>query len=251
MEFDKIDNYVKILNKAIWSLSVAGCSTKGELCKFRNLSNDFNSLDINDIVNEILSNGCDVFQYLPYYKAKCKVLLNSTFDFDPEHCIFCCSINGGEPVERDIDDLVFIAETNNPDPDLDLTEEEYYEALGLVRSVCLDLCLRLEELKYKIKEIEDTSNENDSDNNGEQAVHQEYGEGLLALFHGNSYLLTELVGKSDTKIAEQIKRWAKTRDNLGRPLIENPENSLRSSFAKELKKQDLIKCSERTFRNYL
>lgn len=51
MEFDKIDNYVKILNKAIWSLSVAGCSTKGELCKFRNLSNDFNSLDINDIVN--------------------------------------------------------------------------------------------------------------------------------------------------------------------------------------------------------
>ncbi|EJX06905.1 hypothetical protein EVA_04989 [gut metagenome] len=44
---------------------------------------------------------------------------------------------------------------------------------------------------------------------------------------------------------------ANERDDLGKPLIENPENLLRTKFAEELKNARIIKCSTRTFRNKL
>ena len=75
-----------------------------------------------------------------------------------------------------------------------------------------------------------------------------YSGGLLDLFHNNTFLIEELVGLSDDEIARKIKGWAKEQDKLGRPLIENPENALRSRFAKELKANGIIKQSEKTFR---
>ena len=71
---------------------------------------------------------------------------------------------------------------------------------------------------------------------------------LLDLFHNNTYLIAELVGLSDDEIARKIKGWAKEKDKLGKPLIENPENGLKSRFAKELKANGMIKQSEKTFR---
>ena len=55
-------------------------------------------------------------------------------------------------------------------------------------------------------------------------------------------------GASDDEIARKIKGWAKEKDKLGKPLIENPENGLKSRFAKELKANGIIKQSEKTFR---
>lgn len=80
---------------------------------------------------------------------------------------------------------------------------------------------------------------------------QAYSSDLLDLFKGHRELISQFIGKSDIEIAVLIKDWASQRDKFGRPLIENPENNLRSLFASELKKSGLIKCSERTFRSYL
>ena len=52
-------------------------------------------------------------------------------------------------------------------------------------------------------------------------------------------------------IAGKIKGWAKEKDKLGKPLIENPENGLKTRFAKELKANGIIKQSEKTFRTKL
>lgn len=74
---------------------------------------------------------------------------------------------------------------------------------------------------------------------------------LLKLFHNNIYLIDEIVGSSDDEIAKKIKQWAKERDKFGKPLIENPENNLRTAFAKALKTNNLIKCSIDIFRRKL
>lgn len=78
-----------------------------------------------------------------------------------------------------------------------------------------------------------------------------YSTILLRLFHNNIYLIDEIVGSSDDEIAKKIKQWAKERDKFGKPLIENPENNLRTAFAKALKANNLIKCSIDIFRRKL
>ena len=75
-----------------------------------------------------------------------------------------------------------------------------------------------------------------------------YSDDLIKLFNGNTYLIEQLIGKSDNDIAHLIKNWAKEKDKFGKPLIENPENGLKSSFAKELKANGIIKQSKKTFR---
>lgn len=79
----------------------------------------------------------------------------------------------------------------------------------------------------------------------------EYREELIELFNGNTYLLSELVGKSDDEIVSLISKWARMKDDINKPLIENPKNNLRSKFAKELKQAGFIKCTENTFRTKL
>lgn len=82
-------------------------------------------------------------------------------------------------------------------------------------------------------------------------VERSYSSGLLDLFHDNAYLIEELSGLSDDEIARKIKDWAKEKDKMGKPLIENPENALKSNFARELKANGVIKLSEKTFRTKL
>lgn len=94
----------------------------------------------------------------------------------------------------------------------------------------------LEEYKESLSVVPDAKGE------------RSYSGGLLDLFHNNTYLIAELVGLSDDEIARKIKGWAKEKDKLGKPLIENPENGLKSRFAKELKANGIIKQSEKTFR---
>lgn len=84
-----------------------------------------------------------------------------------------------------------------------------------------------------------------------EAKQQQYSKELVDLFHGHRELIDELVGKSDKEIATSIKKWAKTKDDSGRPLIENPSNRMQSAFAKELKQNGLIKLSEESFRKKL
>lgn len=74
---------------------------------------------------------------------------------------------------------------------------------------------------------------------------------LIKLFHGNTYLLNDLVGKSDDEIVSLIGKWARTKDDENKPLIENPQNNLKSKFAQELKRAGFIKCTENTFRTKL
>ena len=74
-----------------------------------------------------------------------------------------------------------------------------------------------------------------------------YSRELLDLFKNHTELIDELIGKSDDEIARQIKKWAKEKDNVGRALIENPKNNMRRTFARELKKNGLIKMSEDRF----
>ena len=73
----------------------------------------------------------------------------------------------------------------------------------------------------------------------------------MDLFKNHTELIDELIGKSDDEIARQIKKWAKEKDNVGRALIENPENKKRAAFARELKKAGIIKLSEESFRRKL
>ena len=78
-----------------------------------------------------------------------------------------------------------------------------------------------------------------------------YSDELLNLFHRREELINELIGKSDNEIAFLIKKWAKQKDDNGGPLIENPNNRLQTSFAEELKRNNLIKLSAETFRKKL
>ena len=78
-----------------------------------------------------------------------------------------------------------------------------------------------------------------------------YSEELKSLFHGRIDLIGQMVGLSDDEIANKIKKWAVQKDKFGKPLIENPKNNLKKTFADTLKKDSLIKCSARTFRNKL
>lgn len=75
-----------------------------------------------------------------------------------------------------------------------------------------------------------------------------YSDGLLDLFHNNTYLIAELVGLSDDEIAIKINGWAKDKDKQGKPLIKNPKNGLRLCFARELKANGIIKQAVKTFR---
>ena len=87
---------------------------------------------------------------------------------------------------------------------------------------------------------------------GEVTINEpSYSDGLIKLFNGNTNLIEQLSGKSDNDIARQIKNWAKEKDKFGKPLIENPENGLKSRFAKELKANGIIQQAERTFRTKL
>lgn len=83
---------------------------------------------------------------------------------------------------------------------------------------------------------------------GEAKVMRSYSDDLLELFHNNTNLIESLIGLSDDEIAKQIKLWKRQKDKLGKPLIENPDNALKSRFAKELKANGLIKQSEIAFR---
>ena len=75
-----------------------------------------------------------------------------------------------------------------------------------------------------------------------------YSAELVKLFRGHIELIDKLVGFSDDEIARKIKGWAAQKDKFGKPMIENPDNRLKSTFAKELKKNNLIKLSESSFR---
>lgn len=75
-----------------------------------------------------------------------------------------------------------------------------------------------------------------------------YSDDLIKLFNGNTDLIEQLIGRPDNDIARLIKKWAKEKDRFEKPLIENPENGLKSRFAKELKANGIIKQSEKTFR---
>lgn len=76
-----------------------------------------------------------------------------------------------------------------------------------------------------------------------------YPVGLLHLFRNRTDLINTLTGDDDRRTARKITEWA----NKG--FIENPRNATndvsRVAFARELKKAGLIRCSERTFRDYL
>ena len=80
---------------------------------------------------------------------------------------------------------------------------------------------------------------------------QTYTKELLQLFKGRVELITELKGLSNNEIASKIKKWAKSRDELGKPLIENPGNGLKSKYAQYLKENELITESESNFRKKL
>ena len=97
----------------------------------------------------------------------------------------------------------------------------------------------LEEYKESLSVVPDAKGE------------RSYLSGLLDLFHNKTYLIEELVGLSDDEIARKIKGWAKEKDKLGKPLIENPENGLKLRFAEELKANGIIKLSIKTFRTKL
>lgn len=86
-----------------------------------------------------------------------------------------------------------------------------------------------------------------------EAINQakKYSDGLLNLFHGNIDLIEQLNGLSDNEIAIQIRSWKTQKDKMGRPLIENPDNYLKSEYARELKENGLIKCNVNNFRNKL
>ena len=84
-----------------------------------------------------------------------------------------------------------------------------------------------------------------------QANENKYSKELLTLFHGRTELINKLIGKSDDEIAALITGWATQRDNLGRPLIENPKNRKRAEFAEILKQNNLIKLSAESFRKKL
>lgn len=79
----------------------------------------------------------------------------------------------------------------------------------------------------------------------------EFSDKLLKLFHNNEYLIEQLRGLSDGSIADKIRKWKNEKDKFGKPLIENPDNQLKSEYARELKSNGLIKCSEKNFRNKL
>ena len=78
-----------------------------------------------------------------------------------------------------------------------------------------------------------------------------YTPELLMLFHDNKGLISKLVGKSDNEIAALIKKWAGKKDKFGKPLIENPDNNLKTAFAEALKENRIIKLSVRSFRDKL
>ncbi len=91
----------------------------------------------------------------------------------------------------------------------------------------------------------------DSINNENDPTKKIYPKKLLELFRGKDYLIDSLNGLSDKQIAYCIKKWAKEKDPYGKPLIENPDNALKSSFAEELKNAGIISQSKRTFRDRL
>jgi len=81
---------------------------------------------------------------------------------------------------------------------------------------------------------------------------REYTGGLISLFHGHTELIDQLTCLSDDEIKTRITAWAREKDNLGSPLIENPKNyGNKTKYAKCLKENNLIKLSEKQFRQNL
>lgn len=78
-----------------------------------------------------------------------------------------------------------------------------------------------------------------------------YSTELRQLFKNNVHLINELVGQPDNEIAKHIKIWAKEKDKLGKPLIENPGNRLKFKYAQHLKSNGIITGSESNFRKQL
>lgn len=93
--------------------------------------------------------------------------------------------------------------------------------------------------------------ENTADSTDTDTGMAQYSKELLSLFHNNTNLIEELIGKSDDDIAKQINKWANEKDKFGKPLIENPRNNLKQKFANGLKAAGIIKQAARTFRNKL
>lgn len=87
-----------------------------------------------------------------------------------------------------------------------------------------------------------------SNNTSNNINKTDYSPELLKLFRGHTELIDHLICKSDDDIATHIKKWATEKDKFGKPLIENPDNLLKSEFAKALKEAGIIKQSERSFR---
>lgn len=85
--------------------------------------------------------------------------------------------------------------------------------------------------------------------------HEEFGNtkynDILKLLKNRTDLLKELLVSSDDGIVHKLKQWSKKTDNLGRPLIENPDNNLKKAYAEALNKAGLIKCSVNRFRQKL
>lgn len=70
---------------------------------------------------------------------------------------------------------------------------------------------------------------------------KQYTNDLIKLFHGNIDLIDKLNGKSDVEIARLIKKWAKEKDGLGKPLIDNPDNyGYKTKFADALLRNRIV-----------
>lgn len=86
-----------------------------------------------------------------------------------------------------------------------------------------------------------------SNNTSNNLNKTDYSLELLKLFRDHTELIDQLIGKSDNDIATLIKKWATEKDKFGKPLIENPDNSLKSEFANALKEAGIIKTSKDRF----
>lgn len=104
-----------------------------------------------------------------------------------------------------------------------------------------EVCAILDDLQL-FTELEDNQLQQTSSAKDERQKCQ-YPDELVKLFHGNTYLIDSLVGLSDDEIVKKIKEWSKEKDKLGKPLIENQKNGLKSAYSKALKEAGFIKIS--------
>lgn len=153
MNFTETNNFVKTINRAISYLVIGAICTKPMLDNIYKINTELKKLNTDNVIDEILSNGSNILEYIHFYEMKCENLLKSTFEYDPGYCYFRYIDESGEVIERALSDLVFITEYDTPDTELDLTDEEYYEALILIRSIAFGVWILIGELKQKLSQI--------------------------------------------------------------------------------------------------